>query len=360
MSKKIILFLLLAGMAHSVIFPKTVPVTNKNLRSGLSLYNWVCTPDYILATGCGASMKMGFKDTHRVELQLSTSHMKFSSPDRFPIIAWSVNGGEWQSHQVIAGEQSVVLSSGIENPMIDLYIKGMSSYENRYIGDIPENSLMITGIVLDDGGSVRKIKFPRKIWLDIGDSIMSGDAAAYAEGQGRPKDDRWAGSDDARACYGYLLANHYGYREARIAYGGYNWGRGMAQLPTLSVLIDSITSTTSRLNHNKLCPSPDIVLINLGENGVPTMQSVTDALSTLRNRIKKSAKIIVMTPVSGRANAEVSQSVHQYQQSSGDNQIYLVDLKTFAFGTADGQHPTAGGHQTIFRQALPIIDVIIK
>jgi hypothetical protein len=145
----------------------------------------------------------------------------------------------------------------------------MSPFENRYTGDVPVNSVKILGFIVDQGGTVVSTTFPPKVWLNIGDSIMSGDAAAYAAGQGRPPDDTWAASDDASASYGYLLAQHYGYRESRLAFGGYDWGGGMAGIPPLSQLIDQITSTISRSVGSALDPKPDVVLINLGENGTP-------------------------------------------------------------------------------------------
>jgi hypothetical protein len=113
---------------------------------------------------------------------------------------------------------------------------------------------------------------------------MSGDGAAYAQGQGRPKNDAWAASDDARASYGYLLAQHYGCREARIAYGGYNWAGGLAKAPALTTLIDQCSAGAGRLRGQFLTPPPAVVLINLGANGRPKDDDVIAALEKLRLR----------------------------------------------------------------------------
>jgi lysophospholipase L1-like esterase len=192
--------------------------------------------------------------------------------------------------------------------------------------------------------------------LNIGDSIMSGDGAAYAKGQGRPPDDAWAASEDGRASYGYLLAQHYGYGEARLAYGGYNWGGGMAGVPALGTLIAQRTSTVSRLRGTQLSPSPAVVLVNLGENGAPAEAAVTQALVQLRRRVSQATRILVMIPVSGQARAEVTQAFNNYKNSSKDGNAYLVDLGPLAFDTCDGQHPTAAGHQTIYKAALPVLE----
>ncbi|MCY3022291.1 MAG: GDSL-type esterase/lipase family protein [Planctomycetota bacterium] len=341
------------------LFGATIPVTDGGVLSGLSPFNWVCKDDSISSAVNGASITLRFKGTRRVALQVATDHLATKVAARFPIIAWSVNGGVPQAHQLAAKEDSVLLSSGVADPMIELYIKGMSPFEDRYSGDVPGNALKITGFAVDDGGSATTAALPDKVWLNIGDSIMSGDGAAYAQQQGRPPDDAWAASEDGRASYGYLLARHYGYREARIAYGGYNWGGGMAHLPALGTLIDQRTSTLSRLSGEKLSPAPDVVLINLGENGAPAEAAVTQALGKLRSRVSQDAKIIVMIPVSGRARAEVTRAFNSYRSSAKDENAHLVDLGRVTFATCDGQHPTAAGHQAIFAAALPVLDAIV-
>jgi lysophospholipase L1-like esterase len=346
-------------MGRDNLFGAVIPVTDANVLKGLSPYNWVCREDSIIAAVNGASLSLRFKGTRQAALHVATDHMATRTPTRFPIIAWSVNGGVLQSHQLAANEDSVLLSADVPNPTIEVYIKGMSPFEDRYTGDVPGNALRITGFAVDAGASTMTVAFPGKIWLNIGDSLLSGDGATYASGQGRPPDDLWPASEDGRASYGYLLAQHYGYREARIAYGGYNWGGGMANMPALSTVIDQKTSTTSRLQGDVLNPPPDIVLINLGENGAPAEADVFQALRKLRHRVPQRTKIIVMIPVSGRARAEVTRAFNSYKNSAKDENAYLVDLGQVTFATCDGQHPTAAGQQAIYEAALPALDPIV-
>lgn len=196
-----------------------------------------------------------------------------------------------------------------------------------------------------------------KVWLNIGDSILSGDAAL---GQGRPPDDLWAASEDGRASYGYLLAQHYGFREARIAYGGYNWAGGMAGVPGLSTVIDQKTSTVSRLSGTVLNPAPALAMINLGENGAPSDNDVIKALEKLRSRVGPVTRIVVMVPVSGHGRTEVTRAFTTYKTTNKDEQAYLIDLGQFTFATTDGQHPSVAGHQTIYEKALPAFDAIVS
>jgi hypothetical protein len=361
--KTLLMCILVAGVVtvvQAAFTPEAViPVTDANVLNGLSPYNWVCKPDYIGSTVNSVSMIVRFKGTRRVALRVNMEHMKAMTPMHFPVVAWSVNGGAFQIHQLTADEKSVLLSAEVADPLIDLYAKGFSPYGDRYNGDVPSNAIKITGFTVDEGGFTASVKLPDKVWLNIGDSIMSGDGAAYAEKQGRPKEDMWAASDDGRASYGYLLAQHYGYRESRIATGGYGWGGGMANMPALKTLIDQRTSTISRLEDGALSPVPDVVLINLGENGVPPDNLVLETLGKLRSRFGKVTKIVLMIPVSGKGRLELTRAFNSYKTSAKDEHVYLVDLGPIKYATCDGQHPTAAGHKSIYEVALPAFDAIL-
>jgi len=353
------LFLLFLTHAHAVADSTLVAVSDSNFLNGLSPLNWVRRSGFVASSICGASLKVGLTGTSKVSVQIDTKIIGTKVASRFPVLAWSVNQGPQQTHQLKAGESSVTLASATPNPIIDFYLKGLSPYEDRYAGDAPVNSVKITGLVLDAGGATRPIPQPDGIWMNIGNSIESGDAAAYASGQGRPSDDTWPASDDGRASYGYLLADHYGYRESRLAYGGYNWASSLAGVPNLVTLVDNITSTASRLTGGLLVPRPDIVMINLGENGAPKAADVTGALTMLRSRTGDLTKVIVMIPVSGKARAEVTAAFNAYKAASQDGNIFLVDLGKISYATADGQHPTAAGHRSIYTAALPAFDKLI-
>ena len=345
--------------ASANLFGAMIPASDANVRNGLSPYNWVCRDGYISSTVNAASLTLRFKGTRQVTLRVDMEHMKAMTPSHYPVIAWAVNGGAFQSRQLLPEDKSIVLSTGAADPKIDLYVKGMSPYGDRFNGDTPSNSIKITGFGVDEGGSTAAVALPDKVWLSIGDSIMSGDGALRAKGQGRPAEDSWAASDDGRASYGYLLASHYGYREAHLAYGGYNWTGGMANMPPLVMLIDQITSTVSRLNGETLSPLPDIVLINLGENGIPADKDVIASLGKLRSCVNAATKIVAMIPVSQKGRAEITQTFNSYKDSTSDSNAFLVDLGSITYDTGDGQHPTAAGHQAIYKSALPYFDKII-
>ncbi|WP_052574005.1 alpha/beta hydrolase fold domain-containing protein [Haloferula sp. BvORR071] len=336
-----------------------IPATDPQVLAGLSPLNWIRTNDGIHSPVCGASFKFAFLNTKKVVLKVDTTRLKYPSPARFPILAWTVNKNPLQTHQLAAGESEITLSDSVANPVIDFYIKGLSPFEDRFHGDVPANAVSITGFGVDEKGRLTPPPAGH-LWLNLGDSILSGDGAAYAGSQGRPPDDQWAASDDARASYGYLLAKHYGYRESRLAFGGYAWHGGGGNNPDVAGLIDRITSTSSRLTGEKLVPSPDVVLVNLGENRAPEAATAIAGLTKLRQRCTPETKIIVMIPVSGRARSEVTAAVQSYVQGSKDERTHLVDLGQIQFETCDGQHPTAAGHEAIYKAALPFFDKLLK
>ncbi|GAA5123395.1 SGNH/GDSL hydrolase family protein [Luteolibacter yonseiensis] len=338
---------------------KTIRADDPQVLAGLSPLNWIKSAGAVHSPVCGASFKIAFLDTKQVILHIDAGSHSYPSPTRFPILAWTVNNGTARTHQIAAGETSITLSESVPNPVIDFHIRGMSPFEDRFHGDVPANAVSLTGFTVDPKCRLT-VPSAAPVWLNLGDSILSGDAAAYDSKQGRPPDDQWAASDDARASYGYLLAKHYGFRESRLAFGGYAWSGGGGNNPQAADLIDQITSTTSRLTDGKLAPCPKVVLINLGENGAPKSEHVTAALTRLRERCLPDTRIIVMVPVSGRARSEVTAAVEAYLNTSKDPHAHLIDLGTVRFKTADGQHPTADGHQAIYEAALPSLDKILK
>jgi hypothetical protein len=160
---------------YTSLFGAVIPVTDAGMLSGLSPHNWVSKEDSISSWVCGASLAVGFKGTRQVTLQVDTAGITMPIPTRYPIIAWTVNAGPVQTHQLAPQETAIVLSTGGQDPAIDLYIKGMSPFEDRWSGEVPPNSVKITGFSVQAGGSATSVSLPDQVWLNIGDSIMSGD-----------------------------------------------------------------------------------------------------------------------------------------------------------------------------------------
>lgn len=154
-------------------------------------HNWVETAEAASTAVCGA-VGVGFTGTKNVTLQVDTSRIALPEPTRYPILAWTVNGGPVQTHQLVAGETSVPRCTDAADPVIALYVNGMCPRINRYEGDPPPNAFTMPSFAVDKGSATIAVKQPRGIWLSIGDSITSGDERHSGRSQttaGRPRED---------------------------------------------------------------------------------------------------------------------------------------------------------------------------
>jgi hypothetical protein len=111
--------LLLAPLS-SVVCGEVIPVTDANVRSGLSPYNWIVRDDALVSSVCGASLTVGFKGTKQIAVMVDSPMAARKDPNRIPVLAWSVNGGEFKTHQCGLDEKSVVLTAGEQDPLIHL------------------------------------------------------------------------------------------------------------------------------------------------------------------------------------------------------------------------------------------------
>ncbi len=337
----------------------TIAAVEPEVLAGLSPLNWAIGKTTVTSAICGAAMRLKFQNTRSVQLEFDTSNLRDMQPSRAPVVAWSLNGEGYQSQQLSVSDPVIRLANECDSPLVELYIKGMSPFEDRYHGSIPANSVTIKCFLVDADATVTA-QSRGEVWLNIGDSIMSGDAALCRSGEGRPLDHHWATYGDARASYGYLLARHFGFTiESRLAYGGYQWAPVESYLPSLSEVIDNVTSCVSRLSDLKLKPAPKVVAINLGENAVPTKSDVIRALRVIRSRVAAVTKMIVLVPVSGRGRSEICEAISDYCASTLDNNTCLVDAGDISFDTADGQHPTTRGHEKIYQALLPAFRAIL-
>lgn len=356
-----------------------IPVTDSNVRKGLSPYNWIVKDDMLVSSIAGASLTVKFKGTSHVTIKLDSPMAPRKVASKIPTLAWTVNGGELKTYQCGLDEKSVVLVDGVSDPVIDLYIKGMTISERRWDAGIPINSLQILGFTVDDGCVTEAVPMPEKVWLNIGDSMMTGDCTVPKPNGEKPEGFPIAG--DARVSYAYLLARHFGCRESRLATWDYNWTGGRAAMPPLTTLIDQHAGTISRLTDGVLSPAPAVVFINLGaicvwvrEKGVPPQEFVVEALQKVRSRAGKDAKIIVMLPFVGPESHDViKRAFEEYQKAEHDGAAHLIDPGTLDYekcgkelqlgSTCDpkfGLVPSREGHRMIYEAVLPSVEAVVR
>ena len=74
-------------LASSNMYGAVIPVTDANLRDGLSPYNWVCRDDSVSSSVNGASLTLQLKGTHQVALQVATDNLTAKAAGPLAIIA---------------------------------------------------------------------------------------------------------------------------------------------------------------------------------------------------------------------------------------------------------------------------------
>lgn len=79
------------------------------VREASAPHVWVHAADGAGTSLCGAWIRLRFIGTRRVALVVDTAHMKLPSAARYPILAWTVDGGPEHTHRLAAGETSVTL-----------------------------------------------------------------------------------------------------------------------------------------------------------------------------------------------------------------------------------------------------------
>jgi hypothetical protein len=98
----IFLATLLIAFSRLTLWGSAIPVTDSNFLGALTLNNWATQTDSVNSTVCGASFTLGFTGTQNVALQVDNAHLSVVAAPRYPIIAWTVNGGPSQTHQLAA------------------------------------------------------------------------------------------------------------------------------------------------------------------------------------------------------------------------------------------------------------------
>lgn len=81
--KNQVLFLVIAA-ASCTANAADIPVTDANVRAGLSPYNWIVQDDALISSVCGASLTVGFKGTKQVAIKVDSPMVPPERPRAHP------------------------------------------------------------------------------------------------------------------------------------------------------------------------------------------------------------------------------------------------------------------------------------
>lgn len=331
--------------------PTTYPVTDPSIY--WSPYNWYsngggamqannvkASSTFALCNMRGGYLKFraAVGASGSVALNLDTTGLASIAAAGCPQVAWSINGGAYQSTTLTSGQTTLALASGLSAGTYEVfaYFRGVyitqdgNSAQNY---SSPNNVLKVTGIVISAGGTLSATTIRTKKLLVYGDSITEGDLS-----NGGP---RSATSQDAHLTYGYVMAQALDAEVGIVGFYGKTWS-------WLDSSWTNYYAGASRLAAGALTPAPDFVVINYGENdGNPGPASATVAatLSAI-SAAAPSAKMVLNIPFAGTARTNLT-------AAALPSNCVRVDLARYEMASGatvwsyDGQHPNQRGHANL-------------
>ena len=330
----------------------TVAVNNPALQAGLSPYNWyVSGSSYIQAINPGAYFKVNFSGTS-VSLGVDVSAMSGASvaAKRYPRITYQIDGGAWQTYQLLSTDTQISLGSSLANTTHSLQVVLLSSDGGtpRWNGTM---SLKITNLTIDQGSSLSTATLLSKRMLIFGDSITEG---AWVLGSSVDASN-YSLYGSATSSYAVPVAGFLNAEYGNASFGGQGWVAapgGGTDVPNFPSAWNYILGTNSRLVGGLFSPAPDYILVNLGTNDSAFSSSVVSTwLSAARVAAGSAAKIFVLIPFKQTNSATITTGFNSYKSGSGDANAFLIDLDgngttyadtnpTYSY---DGTHPNAAG-----------------
>jgi lysophospholipase L1-like esterase len=199
----------------------------------------------------------------------------------------------------------------------------------------PTQSLQITGLVLDTGGSIvtptaEVAQRPSNV-LVFGDSISEGTS--------------WngVGTFDATRSYAYSLARTLNAEIGQIGFSNQGWITATGAIPQFTSSWNLYFTGATRLGlggvAGKLFPIPDAIFVNHGTNDTTSVQAAATAwIAAARAAVNPTTPIFIMIPFNGTHKAELTAAV----AAAADPFTYLIDIGLVLAPSGVVASPVAG------------------
>jgi hypothetical protein len=326
----------------------TIAVNNAAWAAGRSPYNWYTSGStYTQSINPGAYFKIKFSGTS-VSLGVDVSAMSGVAAKKYPRITYQIDGGSWQTYQLLSTDTQVSLGSGLADITHDLEVIFLSSdaYTTKWDGTM---SLKITGLILDTGKTLSASTMLSKHMLVFGDSITEGSWVLGVH------DDltNYSDYEQSNSSYATGVASDLNAEYGNSAFGGLAWESGFTGTPAFISSWNYILGTNSRLTGGLLSPAPDYILVNMGTNGgVSSGTVVSNWLTAARAAAGLACKIFILIPFNQTGSANITTGFNSYISGSTDTNTFLINLgssgTTYADSiptySYDGLHPNVAGH----------------
>lgn len=337
--------------------PTSISYTVNPVRSNISVNNsslywsrdnvYINASSYALMLTPGSYLKTNFSGTSvDINLDISVLVSAGVSAGNYPIVRYQIDNDSWTSTQLTPTTAAISVS-GLSSGTHLLRFEYVSSYSPPNSGATdkwltPVGAIKVTSLSIDDGMNISAPTILSKLIRVDGDSITEGLRAIDST-------DTVAGNSGV-ITYAYDLAELLNTELVQLAYGSQGWLTGwQGNIPTYPNAVDYYYNGVSRLSSGLLAHSPDYWLINQGTNDGGDVTSVAQTrLGQARTEAGAVTQIFLLVPFSGAHRAQLTSAYNAYVVANPtDHNIHLLDLGSISFGTTDGLHPNAAGHQTL-------------
>ena len=344
--------------------PTVYTVDNANIF--WSPENWYFNGStYALTNNTGAYLKVNFTGTGlAVGIDISVWQALAQAANRWPILTWKIDGGDFQHYQTITDQTSQTLATGLANTAhtAQLWFRAVTpGIQDRW--NTPSVQIRITSLTVT-GGTLTTPTVATKRWLFFGDSLT--------EGTNCNGDTYLAGINDGSNTFAQQVSQAL---DAEVGTIGFV-SQGYMTLPNAGHNITYFHQTGGShtwhqqfLNQARDFSNIDAVFFCHGTNDVinavdsETLETHIEDLLTDFRAANASTTMYLVVPFCGIDRSTWQEAFADYQSATLDENCFLVDVidqenATFAedingdetFGstyTADGLHPNQAGHDYI-------------
>lgn len=344
----------------------TEAVTIADSGFQLSPWNWRPSGDSRIAINPGAYLKRRVKSTY-LALNLDVSAMVSASlaANRYPVLLFRIDDGEWESHQIASAPDFHVVFEGLADEFhdVEIIVNASDAFTARWN---ETSAVIIDSVQMDTGWETDDFTEPTDTILFYGDSITEGAGLNGAATNGA----QYVAFASAVDGYAAHIARGLNAKDGRVAFGGTSWSATWnSDVPPFVDTWDFYSSGNSRLTGGLLTPEPTWILVAHGTNVVPDGSPssgtvVADFLTALRAAAPGS-KIVVLVPFGQATNAVtyIPAGFSSYQTATPDSQCKLINLGaidgigpavtgTATFKTTDGLHPNTRTHAELAAQIV--------
>ena len=333
--------------------PDTIAVTDSNLVSGCTPYNWIVSGSSLWTVHTPAGLQFSFSGT-ALAVNIDVSAMSAYSATSYPVIVYSVDNGAFTQVQLTSSTTAITLASGLSagTHTVDIWQTKTSSTGDNWT---PTNGLKITSFSVSSGGATVSRTLPTRRALIYGDSIT----------RGRGMDDTVLPGGNGLHAWSMGLAAALGARPGIVGISGQGWTNvGAGSEPDFEDAWDFVKTGTSRLSSGLLSPMPDYIAICHGTNDSSASDAaVTAAVTSTLNQIRAAAPDVpiyviipfgqikvsaITTGVTASAGALTPESLWESTVYTGatDTQMHMIDLGANASLGITGPSGTATQQST--------------